>query len=348
MKLKNVRPRISALLLAGALAATCLTACGGDGGSDSGGTIKIRMQTTAPENDPWTTTAQRFADTVEKESGGKIKVEVYCCGQLAQDTVAELEAVKSGQLGATLAFSAVVGGIEPKALALSLPFLANDPEQLYELLDGPADPVMVQALKDSYGLVGIPKASMIQGFRQVTTSDKEITAPSDFKGLQIRAPQIEMYADTFKALGADPISLPFSDLANALQTGGVDGQENPLPLIETSGIGKLQKHLALLDWSVGSLQFAFNEELWSSLDAEQQKLVTDAAIEAAQWNRGQYEETEDASLAKLEDELTVRDFTAEDKQPFRDAVQSVYDKWTPKIGADIVSAYEAVTGSGQD
>lgn len=322
-------------------------ACGSGGESSSSGgkSVEFRMQSTAPKDDLWTQMVQRFADGVEESSDGRIKIKVYCCGQLATDTVAELEAVKSGQLGGLAAVNTALSNFDERAVAFSLPFLANSPKQIHAVLDGPGVDVWKETLA-SVDIVAVPGASTVQGFRQLTTSNRRVVAPDDLKGLDIRAIPVPLASDIFKELGANPISLPFSDLAGALQTGAVDGQENPLTLIRTGGLADIQKHLTLWNYSVTALNFGFNKKLWDGLTPEDRDLLTNEAIKAAKWHREAYPAADLESLEKMRKNFdSIDELSPAQVQAFRTALQPVSEKWSKKVGSDIADAFRKAAGN---
>jgi tripartite ATP-independent transporter DctP family solute receptor len=201
----------------------------------------------------------------------------------------------------------------------------------------------VRAALAKVGLVAFDRC-LDNGYRNVTTSTKAINTPDDLKGFKIRVPGIPMWLSMFKALGASPTAIPFGELYSALQTKVVDGQENPLVLIQSAKLYEVQKYCSLTrhTWD-GHFIFA-NARKFQSLPKEVQQVITKYLNDAALKQRediARLNTDAEAQLAKL-----GIAFNRPDPAPFRSLLTSAgfYAEWKGKFGEAVWSILEKYAG----
>lgn len=299
----------------------------------------VHISYNVAEGSSWDKGAQVFKKLVEERSSGKYKVNLHPNAAMAggNDRV-ELEMVQGGAIQFLIKSTTWLTGLDPKFQVLGLPWLFPNHATADKVMDGKAGTALMQAL-DAKGLKGL--AWGVNGFRQVTNSRQAITQPADLKNLKIRVPGIPMYLAIFKALGANPTTMSFSEVFTALQTGTVDGQENPMSLISSSHFYDVQKHMTIWNYSYDAVAFATGSGFWNSLDAADQKLFTDAAKEAMDHEREVVKQEDEELPAKLKEagmEVTV--LTPEQLGAFREALQPTYDEYKQKLGPDFVEMFE--------
>ena len=149
-----------------------------------------------------------------------------------------------------------------------------------------------------------------------------------------------LFQDTFTALGANPTQMSWADAKPALTTGAVDGQENPLSVFDVARVDQVgQKYLTLWHYMADPLIFAVNQRVWKELPEADRELLRQAAIDAGKW---EIELSRNSEAKRLEDirarGVEVTELSEAEQQAFADATRSVQDKWTSKIGADLVEA----------
>lgn len=285
---------------------------------------------------PWGQAAVKWAELVEERSEGKIKLKVYPNAQLVSgDQTREFSAMRSGLIdmavGSTINWSTQV----PELNLFSLPFLMPDDAAVDAITQGEAGKQVFAAI-EKRGVM--PLAWGENGFREISNSRKPITQPEDLKGLKIRVVGSPLFLDTFNALGANPTQMSWTDAQPALTTGAVDGQENPLSVFDAARADRAsQSHLTLWHYMNDPLIFGVNQRLWRTLSKEDQQLLTETAIEAGQWEVKKSRAELTDTLARIrERDVEITELTEEQRAAFVEATQSVYKKWTPKIGADLV------------
>ena len=290
---------------------------------------------------PWGQAAQKWAELVEERSNGEITLRVYPNAQLvAGDQTKEFSAMRSGLIdmavGSTINWSPQV----PELNLFSLPFLMADSADLDAITQGNAGERAFAAI-EKRGIV--PLAWGENGFREISNSVKPVKTPSDLKGLKIRVVGSPLFQDTFTALGANPTQMSWADAKPALTTGAVDGQENPLSVFDVARVDQVgQKYLTLWHYMADPLIFAVNQRVWKELPEADRELLRQAAIDAGKW---EIELSRNSEAKRLEDirarGVEVTELSEAEQQAFADATHSVQEKWTSKIGADLVEAARA-------
>jgi tripartite ATP-independent transporter DctP family solute receptor len=189
----------------------------------------------------------------------------------------------------------------------------------------------------------LPKC-LDNGYRNITSSAKPITSPDDLKGFKIRVPGNPLWVTLFKTLGAAPTPINFGELYAALQTRIVDGQENPLALIQSAKLYEVQKYIALSGhiWD-GHYIFA-NATRWNSLPADVKDMITAALSDAAVKERQDIQSFNEKAQAEMQGAGVI--FNKVDTKPFRDALRAAgfYAEWKTKFGAEAWSLLEKSVG----
>jgi TRAP-type C4-dicarboxylate transport system substrate-binding protein len=192
----------------------------------------------------------------------------------------------------------------------------------------------------------VPLAWGENGYRQLSNSKRAVATPADMKGLKLRVVGSPLYIDTFTALGANPTQMSWADAQPALASGAVDGQENPLSIFIGAKLHNVgQKYLTLWNYVADPLVFVVNREVWQSWSEKDRAIVRQAALDAAKQEiviSRKGVTPEDSSLIKEIEKtgVTVTSLTPAQHAEFVKATKSVYDKWKPQIGADLVNMAE--------
>ena len=179
-------------------------------------------------------------------------------------------------------------------------------------------------------------------FRHWTNSKRPLATPDDMKGLKIRVPGMKMYISLFKAMGADPTSMSFSEVFTALQQGTVDGQENPISVIYTTKLNEVQKFMTICNYSYDPIVLGVNKKLWDSIDKDTQDIMKKAAVEAMELNVKLTREDEAKQLDEMKKKgLQVNVLTPEQIKLFQASVTSVYKEQEPIIGKALLDLFVA-------
>ncbi len=187
--------------------------------------------------------ALKFAEDVAKETGGKLKVEVFPANQLG-NVKDVIEYLMTGSVHMYIGGTSETSLFQPEWGVMDCPYLFRDFDHLMKAANSDVIRELSDKLEKNRG-VKILRADMYYGARHLTTKNKAVKTPADLKGMLIRGPDQPVYLEAIKAMGATPTPVAFSDLYMALKQGVVDGQENPIPTIYTYKYYEAQKYIML-------------------------------------------------------------------------------------------------------
>jgi TRAP-type transport system periplasmic protein len=282
--------------------------------------------------------AAKFAELMKEKSGGKFNVRVFPGGQLGGDlpTVASLQ---GGTIDFTVLNAGLLIGLNKEFAVLDLPFLFNSPEEADKIVDGPIGSKLLKLVEDK-GLMGLGYWEL--GFRNVTNSRRPITRIEDFSGIKIRVLQSALFIETFGALGANPVPLPFPELYAGLEQRVVDGQENPYPTILGAKLNEVQKFLSNTRHIYNAQSFLISKKTFDDMSAEERKIVQDAANEARDFQRKNSRESMDSALETLKKSgMQVNDLAPAELARIREAVKPVVAKFGAQAGEALYADVQA-------
>ena len=219
---------------------------------------------------------KKFKEEVDKKLPGKYDIQLYANAQLGDD-VKTTEAARMGNLEMTGPSSSPLTGIVKELGVFDLPFLFPNTTVAYTVMDGPAGQKLLDMM-EAKGLKGL--AYWENGFRHLTNSAHEVKTPEDVKGLKIRVMQNPIHLATWKALGANPTPMPFSELFTAMQQKTVDGQENPIPTIYLSKYNEVQKYVTLTGHVYTPHILIISKKVWDGMPKDDQTVFQEAAYVA--------------------------------------------------------------------
>lgn len=245
--------------------------------------VTIKLGYSTNEEDPRAIAAQQFADDVASKTNGAVAVELYPSGQLGGDAdLINSISLDSGTVDVIITDASNFATYEPLMGISALPFQFTDFQEAWDFMDSDVE------AKAEEGLIAQNMrvlAHYCNGFRCVTNNKAPVETPDDMKGLLIRTPENPVIMATMTALGANPQPLSFSELYQALQQGTYDAQENPIPVIYNNNLYEVQKYLSVTNHIYSGMCFTIAESTWQKLSADQQKIVQDAAIASATYDR---------------------------------------------------------------
>lgn len=284
----------------------------------------VKFATAGAAGSPIALGMDKFAEIIDAKSDGQIKVRRFPGGTLGGD-VQTISALQGGTVEMSTMNAGLLSGVIKDFGLVDMPFLFDSPAQADAVMDGPFGKALMDKLPEK-GLVGLVYWEL--GFRQLTNSRRPITKVDDINGLKIRVIQSPLYIDLFTALGANAVPMPFPELYTALETGAVDGQENPAPSILTAKFNEVQKYLTVTRHVYNPQIVVVSKEFWDELNADEQKLFQEAAIEAQAYERGVSREQADKALAELKASgMEISELPAEEVAKFREKAKPVSDKY---------------------
>jgi len=279
-----------------------------------------------------------FAEQVEKASGGKLKVRAIGAAALGPDTQMQ-SALVGGAQEMMVGSTATLVGISREMALWDAPFLINNVQEADALLDGPIGQRLLAHLQDK-GLVGL--AYWENGFRNLTNSKRPISKLEDLSGIKLRVMQNNVYLDSFKALGSNAVPLAFSELYTALDTGAVDGQENPFNTILSSKFYEVQKYLTVTNHVYSPWVVLVSKKWWDQLTPAEQKILADAARASRDFERKDTREEAAGAIAELRKKgMQVNELAPAEAARMRSGLTRVYANLGSSIGMDLWNETQA-------
>ena len=291
----------------------------------------IKFATQNPKGHPIVMGMEKFKEVVEAKSGGKLKVNLFPGGTLGSDQ-ANVSAIQGG----TLEMASMNSGIfasQVKEFALyDFPFMFNNEKEADFIIDGPFGKKLHDKLQDK-GIVGLTYFEL--GFRQITNSKRPILKVEDLAGLKLRVIPNPINVDWVKALGANPTPLPFPEVYAALEQKAIDGQENPVTVINANKFFEVQKNVVMSNHQYNPQSVVISKKFWDGLDANQKKIVSDAAAEAAKFQRSQARSQVAGALDNMKKNgMQVTELPAAEVAKLRDLMRPVTAKYGVSVGQD--------------
>jgi tripartite ATP-independent transporter DctP family solute receptor len=281
--------------------------------------------------------AYLFSDLVKQKSGGKIKVAVFPAGILG-GAPQDLAGLRGGTIDFSSMATGLLSGIDKEFMVFDFPFLFSNPQEAFAVADGPVGTRLMNKLPQ-HGLIGLGMWDL--GFRNMTNSRRPITRAEDVQGLKLRVIASPIYLDLANALGANPVPMAFPELYGALESKAVDGQENPLAVIETSKFAEVQKYLSLTRHVYTAMPVLMSKKTWDSMSATERKIIQESEFEARTEQRKISLREEAKTLDNLKKLMQVNDLAPQEVARLRQKVQPVIDKFTKEIGETVVREVNA-------
>jgi C4-dicarboxylate-binding protein DctP len=304
--------------------------------------IVIKFSHVVAVDTPKGKAAEKFKQLAEERTKGRVKVEVYPNSSLFKDGE-EMEALQLGSVQMLAPSVAKFGPLGVRQFEVfDLPYIFDSFDELHKVTSGPVGKMLFEKL-ESKGIKGL--AFWDNGFKEMS-ANRPIKLPADYKGLKMRIQSSKVLGDQMKALGAIPQVMAFSEVYQALQTGVVDGTENPPSNFYTQKMHEVQKYLAMTDHGVIEYAVIVNKKFWDGLPADVRttlecclKDATDYADHIAK------KENDDALEAvKKSGKTEILTLTPQEKNEMKKALLVVHKENESRVGKDTIEAVYKATG----
>ena len=331
------------LILIMVLGMLLLSACGssagvGETGSSEYQKINLVMSVNGTDTQIDSRVARYFAELVKERSGGSITVDVFPNDQLAGGNATKgIEMIAQGSVDLAAYATCTLAVIDSQLPVATIPWSFDSYTEAREVIDETGGAYYAERLA-AKGITYI--GSFHNGFRQLTNSKTVVDEPSDLKNLKIRVPGSEVYMGFFRALGADPTSMSWSEVFTAIQQGTIDGQENGASVTSTAKMDEIQKYMTIWNYSYENDLFIANTRIWNSLEDNTRQLLTECAVEACNWGRDMLEAEEADILARFEaNGMTITYLNDEQKAAFAEAISEWKAGMIDRFGEYACSAF---------
>ena len=341
-----MKNKILAAILTVTLAGV-MTACGNNGGggnadasvtqsskstSDSGtksedtmlgadsATLHLKVGTTTAPEGHYVKGLQEMQKLLEEYSDGEMTLDIYPNSQLGNERDM-MENVGMGVQEMCLISTGPIPNFVSDFAVLDLPYLFEDEQHAYEVLDGEIGTSLLGQL-ESQGIRGV--GFWENGFREVTNDKKEIKTPEDLKGMKIRTMENSVHMATYQTLGATATPMAWSEIFTALQQGTVDGQENPIAIIESAKVYEVQKYVSMIDIFYSPCVLMIAQSTYDGFTDAQKEAFDKAAEEAKDYQREYSSSYNKEAIENMKEAgVTV---TEVDKEVWKSAADAVYDQ----------------------
>jgi tripartite ATP-independent transporter DctP family solute receptor len=277
-----------------------------------------------------------FEKLVEERSKGAVDVQVFHSAQLGAHRD-NIEGLQMGSLQAAEINTAVLTAVDSKFMVFDLPYITRDVEHVLQVLKDGLDDKLAQSLLENSGIKIL--GWIIRCPRSVYNSKRPIRTAADFEGMKIRIMESLIMSRTFQLLGAVPVPLSAAERYMALQTRVVDGAENSIPLIITQKEYEVTKYLSVTEHFCNPVLLCMDNNFFTSLPADLQKIVTDSGIDAAAHGTKLDYDAVTEAIEELKHFGMEVNFIP-DKSSFIEKVRPLYDEYRGEIGGDIIDAFK--------
>jgi TRAP-type transport system periplasmic protein len=327
--MKKVLVSAAAVLLGG------LLAIGGAGGA-SAQSVVLKYAELNPDSHPMTVVAREFARLVGEKSNGDIVIDVYPSGQLGDERTV-MQALQMSAVDMMRVNAVSLGDFgAKKSNIFSLPYLFRNRDHLWTVLNSDiGNNILADVQAAGTGFVGVGYTE--EGARNFFFRNDPVTDLAGMKGKKIRVPQTQILLDTVSAFGASPTPISYAELYSALQTGVVDGAENPPTGYLANNFFEVAPYYMLDGHTYSPSMIVMSEITWNKLSADQQKIITDAMRETEVFNKNLAAKADEDAFAQLKEKGAIIN-TVDDLPDWPKAVTPVYEKY----GADFTGIIQQI------
>ena len=293
----------------------------------------MRINVSMPQDGHHGIAIDTFAEQVESLTEGRYQIETFYAGSLGAERES-IEGVQLGTLELTFTSTGPVPNFVPELSILDIPFLFRDYEHARGVLDSEIGDDLLGRF-EAHGIKGLAWAD--NGFRHMTNDIRPIAAPSDLDGLKMRTMESPVHIAAYREFGILPTPMAFPEVFAALQQGVVDGQENPLSVIESNNFDEVQQYLSMTGHVFSPCVFLMNLDMWDQLSEEDQGHFVTAAQAGAEANRARVDADEETAIESMRaDGMEIIEDV--DRDVFIEALAAVNAQFEEEFGAEEVAA----------
>ena len=298
----------------------------------------IKFATQNPKGHPIVMGMEKFAEIVTAKSGGKLKVNLFPGGTLGSDQ-ANVSAIQGGTLEMASMNSGILASQVKEFSVYDFPFMFGSNAEVEAVVDGPFGKKLHDKLVPK-GMIGLAYFEL--GFRDITNSKRPITKVEDLAGLKLRVIPNPINVDWVKAVDANPTPLPFPEVYAAMEQKAIDGQENPVTVINANKFYEVQKHVVLSHHQYNPHSVLISKKFWDGLTPDQQKIIASAATEATKFQRQAARDQVATALDNMKKNgMQVTELPPAEIAKLRDKMRPVTAKHAVTAGQDVVAELQA-------
>lgn len=282
---------------------------------------EFRAADTQTEDYPTVQALRYMGALIAERTGGRDEIKVFHSRQLGEEKET-IEQTRVGAIDLNRTNVALIGNFVPAMNVLAMPFLFRSIEHMQKVLDGPIGREILGSF-EPYGFVGL--AFYDSGARSIYNNVRPVKSIADLRGLRIRVQQSELMSQMIRALGAEPVELPYGQVLTGLATHLIDGAENNWPSFVTTDHYKHAVYYTLTEHTMSPEVLVISLKAWRSLSAEDQTIFREAAARSSLYMREKWRDLEEQSQRKAE-AAGISVIKTIDRKPFEDAMAPIYAK----------------------
>lgn len=300
--------------------------------------LKPKLGHAMPEDHPQATTMIEFAKRVKEYSNGKIDIQLYHGSTLGGDDKM-LQATQSGTQEIYYGSFAPISGRVKELQIFDFPFLFDNYDEIDAVFYGPIGDALFKKM-EPLNLIGLGWAET--GFRQLSNNKREVKTVDDLKGLKIRVMQNPVALETWKSMNTNAVPMSFAEVFTALETGALDGQENPLVHMYSNKMYEVQKYITITNHVYTPCGLMVSKRFWDTLTPEDHDALRKAADEAVRIHRTNMLAADKEVVEQLRGHgVSVEALPPAELAKLREMVKPVVAKFTPTIGEEFVKSFYA-------
>src|SRR3954449_5255964 len=282
---------------------------------------EFRAADTQAEDYPTVQALRFMGRMIAERSGGRDQIRVFHARQLGEEKET-IEQTRAGAIDLNRTNGALIGNYVPAMNVLAMPFLFRSIDHLQKVLDGPIGNEILNSF-EPYGFVGLTFYD--SGARSIYNNVRPVRTLADIKGLRLRVQQSQLMSDMVRALGAEPVELPYGQVITGLATRLIDGAENNWPSFVTTDHYKFAGYYTLTEHTMSPEVLVMSRKAWESLSSDERKIFREAAQQSSRFMREKWKDLEQQSRRQAEAAgvSIVSDF---DRKPFENAMAAIYAK----------------------
>lgn len=285
-------------------------------------TVNLRLAHEFPVAHPFSQGLEVAVKHINDNSKGSLRIQLLPASQLGSGREI-VQQISSGSIDMGFSGAAMLGNWHRPIGIFEAPFIARDWENWQSMFNSPVGLSIQRELEIKANIKRLGNA-WYGGQRHFTTRNKPVYKPEDLKDMKIRVPEVPVFLDMIRSIGARPTPMPLAEVYLALQTGVIDGQENPLPTINGAKLQEVQKYIALTGHVISGLFPITNTASWAKLSDEHRKLILQGLAIGAEYSNKILFGQEISLIDEFKSKGVV--FTNPDKAAFAKAMETVYAK----------------------
>ena len=301
-------------------------------------TVNLRLAHEFPITHPFAQGLEVAVKSINEESKGQLKIQLLPASQLGSGREI-VQQISTGSIDMGFTGAAMLGNWYKPISVFEAPFIARDWDHWKAMFNSPTGMAVQNEVEKRVNITRVGQP-WYGGQRHFTTKNKAITTPNDLKGMKIRVPEVPMFLDMIRSVGAQPTPMPLAEVYLALQTGTIDGQENPLPTINGAKLQEVQKHISLTGHVISGLFPVVHTKTWAQLSEQNKKIILNGLAKGAAHSDNIINSQETNLVNEFKAKGVV--FTNPDKAAFAKAMEVVYVKNEENWGKGLLENLQKV------